>query len=169
MRNAVRFSHAVATAGATHCTFIEISPHPVLTKAISDTLDDPGTGNAHHHCLGTLLRDAHDTVAFHTSLDATHTVRPPLGEHPPEPHPAIPTTPWRHTRHWIDVAPALSTNGFGVRSGRLPLAVEDSPVPADWLYEPTWPSSRYRQSIPRTSARGWFSEMPTWVLSSVAA
>ncbi len=31
------------------------------------------------------------------------------------------------------------------------------------------PSSRYRQSIPRSSARGWFSEMPTWVLSSVAA
>ena len=139
VRNPVRFSQAVATAGATHCTFIEISPHPVLTKAISDTLDDAGTGNAHHHSLGTLQRDAHDTVAFHTNLNATHTVRPPLGEHPPEPHPAIPTTPWRHTRHWIDVAPALSTNGFGVRSGRRPLAVEDSPVPADWLYEPTWP------------------------------
>ncbi len=139
VRNPVRFSQAVATAGATHCTFIEISPHPVLTKAISDTLDDPGTRNAHHHSLGTLQRDAHDTVAFHTNLNATHTVRPPLGEHPPEPHPAIPTTPWRHTRHWIDVAPALSTNGFGVRSGRRPLAVEDSPIPADWLYEPTWP------------------------------
>ena len=139
VRNPVRFSQAVATAGATHCTFIEISPHPVLTKAISDTLDDPGTGNAHHHSLGTLQRDAHDTVAFHTNLNATHTVRPLLGEHPPEPHPAIPTTPWRHTRHWIDVAPALSTNGFGVHTGRRPLAVEDSPIPADWLYEPTWP------------------------------
>src|SRR6476646_763503 len=139
VRNPVRFGHAVATAGATHCTFIEISPHPVLTKAISDTLDDAGTGNAHHHSHGTLQRDAHDTVAFHTNLNATHTVRPPLGEHPPEPHPAIPNTPWHHTRHWMDVAPVLSTNGFGARSGRRPLAVEDSPVPADWLYEPTWP------------------------------
>ena len=143
LRNPVRFSQAVATAGATNCTFIEISPHPLLTKAISDTLDNPGTGNAHHHSLGTLQRDAHDTVAFHTNLNATHTVRPPLGEHPPEPHPAIPTTPWHHTRHWIDVAPALSANGSGVRNGRgglqRPPGVEDSPIPADWLYEPTWP------------------------------
>jgi phthiocerol/phenolphthiocerol synthesis type-I polyketide synthase B len=139
LRNPVRFSQAVAAAGATHCTLIEISPHPVLTKAISDTLDDPGTGNAHHHSLGTLERNAHDTVTFHSNLNAAHTVRPPLGEQPPEPHPDIPTTPWRHTRHWIDVAPALSTNGFGVRSGQRPLADEDSPIPADWLYEPTWP------------------------------
>jgi hypothetical protein len=50
--------------GATNATFIEISPHPLLTKAISDTLDDPKTGNKHHHSLGTLQRDIHDTVAF---------------------------------------------------------------------------------------------------------
>ncbi|MBX7434867.1 SDR family NAD(P)-dependent oxidoreductase [Mycobacterium sp. Y57] len=140
LRNPVRFSQAVAIAGTTNRTFIEISPHPLLTRAISDTLEDPETGNKHHHSLGTLQRDTHDTVAFHTSLNATHTVRPPLGEHPPEPHPALPATPWRHTRHWIDFAPPLSTNGFGARKGRRPLAAEDSPIPADWLYEPTWPS-----------------------------
>ena len=144
VRNPVRFSQAIAKAGATNCTFIEISPHPVLTKAISDTLDDPEIGNAHHHSLGTLQRDAHDTVAFHTNLNATHTTRAPLGDHPPEPHPAIPVTPWRHTRHWIDTAPALSTNGVGVigrsaTGGRRTLADEKSPIPADWLYEPTWP------------------------------
>ena len=140
VRNPVRFSQAIAAAGANHCTFIEISPHPVLIKAMSDTLDHPDTGNAHHHSLGTLQRDAHDTVAFHTNLNATHTARAPLGEHPPEPHPGIPTTPWRHTRHWIDMAPALPSAGFGgsSRSGRRPLRPEDSPIPADWLYEPTW-------------------------------
>ena len=141
LRNPVRFSEAIATAGATHCTFIEISPHPLLTKAISDTLDDPETGNKHHHRLGTLQRDAHDTVVFHTFLNATHTVRPPLGEHPPEPHPVLPTTPWRHTRHWLDFTPTLSTNGFGARrNGRKALAAHECPIPADWLYEPTWPS-----------------------------
>lgn len=143
VRNPVRFSSAIATAAATNCTFIEISPHPVLTKAISDTLDDPATASAHHHSLGTLVRDAHDTVAFHTNLNATHVVRAPLGEHPPEPHPAIPITPWRHTRHWIDTAPALPANGFGVPgrtavTGRRALAAADCPVPVDWLYEPTW-------------------------------
>ena len=140
LRNPVRFGDAIASAGATNSTFIEISPHPVLTKAISDTLDDPDVarvaGTKHHHSLGTLQRDTNDTVAFHTALNATFTARPPGGPHPPEPHPALPVTPWRHTRHWLDFTPAR--NGFGTRRGR-PLAVEDSPVPMGWLYEPTWP------------------------------
>ncbi len=137
LRNPVRFSQAIAAAGADHCTFIEISPHPLLTKAMSDALDDPEIGNTHHHSFGTLQRDTNDTVAFHTALNATHTARPPVGPHPPEPHPALPPTPWRHTRHWIDFAPAAR---FGVRpSGTRPSGAGDSPVPADWLYEPTWP------------------------------
>jgi acyl transferase domain-containing protein len=68
LRNPVRFRDAIAAAGATHCTFIEISPHPVLTKAISDTLADPDTGNKHHHSLGTLQRDANDTVAASAAI-----------------------------------------------------------------------------------------------------
>ena len=141
LRRPVRFGDAVAAAGATHTTFIEISPHPLLTKAISDTLDDPAVGNGHHHSLPTLQRDANETVSFHTALNATFTARPPLREHPPEPHPELPNTPWRHTRHWLDFAPALSTNGIGAnRSRRKPLDPEVSPVPVDWFYEPTWPS-----------------------------
>jgi phthiocerol/phenolphthiocerol synthesis type-I polyketide synthase C len=96
IRNPVQFSRAVAEAGASHTTFIEISPHPLLTYAISDTL-----GDAHHHALGTLARDTHDTVSFHTALNTTHTTYPPDTEHPPEPHPQLPTTPWHHTHHWI--------------------------------------------------------------------
>ncbi|MCI4674257.1 type I polyketide synthase [Candidatus Mycolicibacterium alkanivorans] len=153
LRNPVRFSDAIATAGATNSTFIEISPHPLLIKAISDTLDDPDTGNKHHHSLGTLLRDTNDTVAFHTSLNATFTARPPVGEHPPEPHPALPTTPWRHTRHWLDFTPALSGNRFGPRRGK-PLAAEDCPVPVDWLYEPSWPN-RPLPTEPAASTGSW--------------
>jgi len=152
LRNPVRFSEAIAAAGADHCTFIEISPHPLLTKAISDTLDDPEIGNTHHHSLGTLQRDTNDTVAFHTALNATHTARPPVGPHPPEPHPALPTTPWRHTRHWIDFAPAAR---LGVRpSGARPSAAGGSPVPADWLYQPTWPS-RLLPEDPTGTAGSW--------------
>ena len=133
LRNPVRFREAIATAGANHCTFIEISPHPVLTKAISDTLSDPGTG--HHHSIGTLQRDTNDTVAFHTALNSTFTARPPIGAHPPEPHPALPATPWQHSRHWLDFTPVRL--GAQTRSG---LGAQDSPVPADWLYEPAWPA-----------------------------
>ena len=96
LRHPVRFSQAVTTAAAIHTTFIEISPHPLLTQAISDTLAD-----VHHHALGTLARDTHDTVSFHTALSTAHTLRPPDTEHPPGPHPHLPTTPWQHTHHWI--------------------------------------------------------------------
>ena len=96
LRHPVRFTQAVSAASATHTTFIEISPHPLLTFAISDTLTD-----THHHALATLTRDTHDTVTFHTALNTTHTTHPPTTEHPPEPHPQLPTTPWHHTRHWI--------------------------------------------------------------------
>ena len=135
VRNPVRFSDAIAAAGETNCTFIEISPHPILTKAISDTLDDPETPNKHHHALATLQRDISDSIAFHTSLNATFTARPPIGAHPPEPHPALPATPWHHRRHWLDFAPA-SAAAIGRRA--RPIAAADSPVPVDWLYEPAW-------------------------------
>ena len=105
LRNPVRFTQAVAAAGAEHGTFIEISPNPVLTYAIDDTLTD-----AHHHTVATLTRDDDDTLAFHTHLNATHTTRPPVTPHGAEPHIALPTTPWRHTRHWIS-APAPRHTG----------------------------------------------------------
>ncbi|GLP81766.1 type I polyketide synthase [Mycobacterium antarcticum] len=149
LRQPVGFSQAVAVAGATHCTFIEVSPHPLLTKAMSDTLEHPSTGNAHHHSLGTLQRDGHDTVEFHTNLNATHTSRPPQGDHRPEPHPAIPITPWRHTRHWLD-APAAAVKSVGAQQVSRPMAGADTPVPADWLYEPTWPV----QPLPAADAAG---------------
>ncbi|CAN5733814.1 phthiocerol type I polyketide synthase PpsB [soil metagenome] len=148
VRNPVRFSQAIAAAADDNCTFIEISPHPVLTKAITETLD------SHHHALGTLQRDEHDTVAFHTNLNATHTARPPHVEHPPEPHPAIPNTPWHHTRHWIDAAPALPANSSGVRHPARPPAGENSPIPPDWLYEPAWPISALPTSEP-ANAGSW--------------
>ena len=138
LRHPVRFADAVAEAGASHCTFVEISPHPLLTRAISDTLEV--SGNAHHHSLGTLLRDAHDSVEFHTNLNATHTTRPPLGEHPAGPNPVLPPTPWRHTKHWIDVASAPRVNGAPRPGGGRSPASADSPVPPDWSYEVTWPA-----------------------------
>ena len=88
LRNPVRFSQAVAAAGADHATFIEISPHPLLTHAITDTLARYPSPR-----LGTLARDTHDTLTFHTNLNATHTTHPPGTHHPPEPHPRYPPPP----------------------------------------------------------------------------
>ncbi|WP_156763632.1 type I polyketide synthase, partial [Mycobacterium scrofulaceum] len=65
LRSPVRFHQAVRRAAADRHTFIEISPHPLLTHAIADTLGaEPG------HIIGTLHRDTDDTVSFHTQLAA---------------------------------------------------------------------------------------------------
>ena len=128
--NPVRFSQAVAIAGVDYGTFVEVSPHPVLTYAISDTL-----GEVHHHSIGTLQRDTHDTLTFHTNLNATHTVEPPKTDHPAEPHPVIPTTPWHHTRHWLATKERVDAAGSAPKYGTLlgaHIAVATTPPARLW-------------------------------------
>ncbi|MGV0742697.1 type I polyketide synthase [Mycolicibacterium sp. XJ870] len=135
VRRPVRLSQAVIIAAEKHTTFVEISPHPVLTHAITETL-----GEAHHHTVGTLRRDADDTVSFHTNLNATHAVEAPSTPHPPGPHPVLPSTPWHHTSHWI--------NASAERSRETVERQSDSPesiagvIPPEWLCALTWPARR---------------------------
>ncbi len=98
MRNPVRFRQAIEAAGAEHHTFIEISAHPLLTQAIGETLAEQ-----HHHSVGSLRRDKDDTLTFHTNLNAAHTNQPPRTAHHHQPHAVLPTTPWHHGRHWVDM------------------------------------------------------------------
>lgn len=114
LRNPVRFSQAITRAAEDNATFVEVSPHPVLTYAIDDTLTD-----VHHHSVGTLQRDGDDAVTFHTNLNATYTDRPPTSPHPAEPHPTLPTTPWHHSRHWITHRERPRTTGFVPVPGTL--------------------------------------------------
>src|SRR4029077_7353706 len=81
LRHPVHFAQAVTAAGPTHATFIEISPPPLLTHAITENL----TGT-HHHAIGTLIRDTHDTLTFHTHLNTTHTPPPPPPHRHSRPH-----------------------------------------------------------------------------------
>ena len=116
VRRPVRFSQAITTAAQDHGTFIEISPHATMGQPVSDTLE----AVAHHHSIGTLSRDTDDTITFHANLNATHTTHPPQTEHTAEPHQVLPTTPWHHTRHWVDVRPlrrvdVLERNGASSR------------------------------------------------------
>jgi phthiocerol/phenolphthiocerol synthesis type-I polyketide synthase A len=114
LRNPVRFTEAITAAAENHTTFIEVSPHPLLTHAISDTL-----AGGHHHSIATLQRDTHDTLTFHTNLNTTYTNHPPHTDHPPEPHPLLPTTPWHRTHHWITTTPKAKTPGCAPRAGTL--------------------------------------------------
>lgn len=105
MRNPVRFQQAIAhafnQAGGQSHTFIEISGHPLLTHAITETLAAADGDRAGYLSIGTLQRDAHDTLTFHTNLNAAHTVRPPQTPHTCGRQTVLPTTPWQHGRYWI--------------------------------------------------------------------
>ena len=100
LRNPVRFHQAITTAGADHHTFIEISPHPLLTHAIIDTL-----GEANTHTIGTLHRDADDTITFHTQLAAVGRTTPGTANGRLA---DIPVTPWQHTQFWVADRSAMS-------------------------------------------------------------
>ncbi len=139
MRNPVRFQQAITAAGADHHTFIEISGHPLLTHAISETLT--ASDSSGFVSVGTLQRDAHDTLTFHTNRNATHTTRPPETPHTCGPHPVLPTTPWQHTDHWI--SPSTATHhspnthpllGFGVTDPTNGTRIWESELSPDLLW-----------------------------------
>ncbi|SPM37624.1 phenolpthiocerol synthesis type-I polyketide synthase PpsD [Mycobacterium rhizamassiliense] len=100
LRNPVRFHQAITAAGAEHHTFIEISPHPLLTHAITDIL---GEGNT--RTLGTLSRDTDDTVTFHAQLAAVGRVAPNTTDGRLA---DVPVTPWQHTHFWVADRSAIS-------------------------------------------------------------
>ncbi|BBY77120.1 phthiocerol/phenolphthiocerol synthesis polyketide synthase type I PpsB [Mycolicibacterium parafortuitum] len=146
VRRPVRFSQAVTAAAAEHGTFVEITPHAILGQAIRDILDDA----PEYRVLGTLARDTDDTVAFHASLNATHTSRPPHTPHGPEPHAVLPITPWHHTRHWVEVRPPR--RGGGARPGALP---PGSQVPPQWFCDLTWPAKPLAGQADSSDAARW--------------
>ncbi|KAA1251688.1 SDR family NAD(P)-dependent oxidoreductase [Mycobacterium simiae] len=135
MRNPVRFQQAIAAAATDNHTFIEVSAHPLLTQAISDTVEDAHRGGT-YTTIGTLQRDTDDTVTFRCNLYCVDSAHPPQTPHPPEPRPRIATTPWQHTRHWISTGPA--------DAAALPrLAAQqnsDGDPLADWYYQLNWPA-----------------------------
>jgi phthiocerol/phenolphthiocerol synthesis type-I polyketide synthase A len=114
VRQPVRLRQAITTAAESHATFIEVSPHPTLTHAVTETLE-----STHHHSIGTLSRDGDDTVSFHSNLNSTHVAHPPQLPHPPEPHPVLPSTPWHHTQHWISVEDRVKAAESAPRAGTL--------------------------------------------------
>jgi phthiocerol/phenolphthiocerol synthesis type-I polyketide synthase B len=161
MRNPVRFQQAITAAGTDHHTFIEISAHPLLTQAITDTLEDAQhetKPRAKYLSIGTLQRDTDDTVTFRTNLYTADTSHAPQPPHPAEPHPQIPTTPWQHTQHWL---PATATeartklgsqgrNGIAVNTG----AEGSGGLLDEWSHQVAWPVRPFPNAEPSTSTTG---------------
>ncbi|MGW3103334.1 acyltransferase domain-containing protein [Streptomyces sp. NPDC001100] len=114
LRRPVRLDRALAAAAADGRTaFVEISPHPVLATAITDTV--PGALT-----VGTLRRDAAGSAAFLGELGALYAAGLSL------PVPAgrvvdLPLPRWRHVRYWW-------TDGRGRGTGEQPTAVVPTPA-----------------------------------------
>jgi acyl transferase domain-containing protein/acyl carrier protein len=126
LRRTVQFDAAVRVAvAAGHSTFVEISPHPVLTMPVTAILDDLG---ATGHVLGSLRRGDDDPTRLLTNLATAHTVGLPvdltrvLTETDTVP---LPTYAFDHHRYWP--APPL----FLART-------DETPDIDRWRYRVTW-------------------------------
>ncbi|WP_410099234.1 beta-ketoacyl synthase N-terminal-like domain-containing protein, partial [Streptomyces sp. STR69] len=116
LRRPVRLDRALAAAAADGRTaFVEISPHPVLARSITDTVPDALT-------VGTLRRDAAGSAAFLGELGALYaaglSLPVPTGQVVDLPLPR-----WRHVRYWW-------TDGRGRVTGDRPARPAAVPEPA---------------------------------------
>ncbi|MFH8371834.1 type I polyketide synthase, partial [Streptomyces sp. NPDC018031] len=143
LRHPVRFTQAVRVLAAEgHHTFIETSPHPVLTHTIDTTTDHPTpnhpTGDHLNGdrkntdqqssstttvvtTIGTLRRDESGPHQFLTALAHAHThglpitwhhLTPPPTHHTPTP---LPTYPFQRQHYWL----VKSSSGGNVTSAGL--------------------------------------------------
>ena len=117
LRAPVDFGRAVRVLGeAGHRVFIEVSPHPVLTAAITGTLEDAAAAPAPVTVTGTLRRDDGGPARFLASLAAAH-VRGvavdwaavlPAGRRVD-----LPTYAFRHQRYWPQPSAVIPAGGDG--------------------------------------------------------
>ncbi|MBP2056069.1 acyl transferase domain-containing protein/acyl carrier protein, partial [Streptomyces griseochromogenes] len=119
LRASVQFDGAVRTlAGMGHQVFIEVSPHPVLLGAITETLEEAaleaGPGTKAGVVCGTLRRDDGGATRLITSLAEAFvhgagvdwTAVLPAGQQV-----ELPTYAFRHERYWPQGASALLASG----------------------------------------------------------
>jgi malonyl CoA-acyl carrier protein transacylase/acyl carrier protein len=128
LREPVQFHDRVAqrlTAGPT--TFVELSPHPVLAPAISDTVAQ-STASAQSAVIITLHRDRPDRDSLATTLAQLHTHgQSPTWTalYPNARSVELPTYAFQHRRYWI--APPTAASGVNDPQWK---AIDDDAVDA---------------------------------------
>nr|WP_217189777.1 type I polyketide synthase [Streptomyces buecherae] len=125
LRQPVLLTHATTTAlNNGHTTFIEISPHPILTTAlhdITDEADHPAT------ITGTLRRDHGNWTQLLTNAAHLHTHNTPINwttllPHPTHHHPNLPTYPFQRQHYWLTTPEAVGdVRSVGLDAAEHPL------------------------------------------------
>ncbi|MFB0621215.1 acyltransferase domain-containing protein, partial [Streptomyces sp. AGS-58] len=100
LRNPVQLAPTITQLTTPDTVFIEISAHPVLTPALTETLDNNGTA------IPTLHRDqatlTHFTQAAATAWTHGITIDWPTLLTPYNPHPTeLPPYPFQHQHYWL--------------------------------------------------------------------
>ncbi|HEY2241414.1 MAG TPA: acyltransferase domain-containing protein, partial [Streptosporangiaceae bacterium] len=136
LRAPVQFTSALATlAEDGHRAFLEISPHPVLTAAITETLDEL---NIAVLATGTLRRDDGGAIRLLSSLAEAHVhgitvdwaAVLPAGQRVD-----LPTYAFQRQKYWLDAvagngAPVGGDGAGTAAEARFWAAVEDGDLPA---------------------------------------
>ncbi len=108
LRNPVRFSQAVAAAFEEYGnhTFVEVSPHPLLTHAIGETLASASSSDQ-FLVTSAMKRGDDETLSVHTQLATLGvTAQETDGRRRVD----LPASPWLHASYWLEkkpVAPRL--------------------------------------------------------------
>ncbi|QKW37584.1 SDR family NAD(P)-dependent oxidoreductase [Actinomadura sp. NAK00032] len=105
LRNTVQFETTLNNIHDNHTTYIEISPHPILTPAIQHTHPDA-------HAVATLHRDHPPHTHFLNNTAQLHTTNytPLYTPHNPHTTP-LPTYPFQHHTHWLHTEREISDAG----------------------------------------------------------
>ncbi|MFI0723143.1 SDR family NAD(P)-dependent oxidoreductase [Streptomyces sp. NPDC021224] len=125
LREQVRFEQVTrALLADGHSTFVECSPHPVLTVGMQETMDQAGV---HAAAIGTLRRNEGGWDRFLTALAQGHAHGAPVdwrqvfpaGTRPAE----LPTYAFQRRRYWLDATgtSAGDPDGLGLAPAAHPL------------------------------------------------
>lgn len=130
LREPVRFrDRVVQLLAAGQTTFVELSPHPVLAPAITDTVTQ-STDSAQSAVIITLHRDRSDRDSLATALAQLHThgQSPAWAAlYPGARSVELPTYAFQHRHYWITPTPAASVVSSPAE-GALWQAIDDDAV-----------------------------------------
>ncbi|MFJ4153018.1 acyltransferase domain-containing protein [Streptomyces galbus] len=177
LRSPVRFAETVdALTGHGHDTFIEVSPHPVLTPSLGDTLGREQAGQAAANVVvtETVCRDDDGLTRFLTSAARLHVhgVRvdwtPAFTAHQPR-RVTLPTYAFQRRRYWMepDQGPTdVSRTGLEPLRHPLASAVVDDPASGTRIFAGRL-SPRTRPLLPHHALHGRAELSGTAVLDLV--
>jgi acyl transferase domain-containing protein/surfactin synthase thioesterase subunit len=141
IREPVQFAPAIAQLIAQkHTLFLEISPHPVLTAYISQTLREAGQEGG---VLASLRRHTDERTTMLGALGALYSRAYPVDWQRLYPQGGrcvtLPNYPWQRSRYWVDASPETPAHQGsetviaaqnGHKKGYVPLAETPEPLEA---------------------------------------